>query len=110
MNIVQTIKSQLFMTQESAMKVWSWGAHKWIRKDEYTLAFKVNAHRFSGFISIKLNANDLYDISFFKNKTLKGLINNPMQSCNFENINDVYFDQLVEIIDDKIEKLSSYHY
>jgi len=110
MNIVKTIKAQLFMTKQDAMKVWSWGAHRWVQKDKYTLAFKVNAHRFSGFISITLNANDLYEITFFKNKTLKGLINNPEQSIDFEKIDDVYFDQLVEIIDDKIEKLSSYHY
>ena len=110
MNIVKTIKDQLFMTHENAMKVWSWGTHKWIRKDEYTLAFKVNAHRFSGFISIKLNAKDLYDITFFKNKTLKDFINNPKQSFDFEKIDDVYFDQMVDIIDDKIEKLSAYHY
>lgn len=110
MDVVKTIHSQLFMNKQSTMKVWSWGAHKWAKKDNKTLVFKVNAHRFSGFISIKLNSADLYDVGFFDNKTLSSLIKNPRSSSVLTELNDVYFDTMVDLIDDYIEKIDSYHY
>jgi len=84
--------------------VWCWGAHDWTELSENTLAFKVNAHRLDGIVCITLDyEQNLYNISFFHNKTFKSLMNNPIEA--FEPITEVYYDRLVYFIDERIEKI-----
>ena len=109
MNIPSIIKQQLFQTEIT--RVWSWGADKWRATAYNTLTFKVNAHRFKGMISIILDeGQDLYEIHFFDNCTLRSFDTNPKPSEYFPAIYGVYCDQLVDFIDDKIEKIDAYRY
>lgn len=109
MNIPSIIKQQLLQT--GIIRVWSWGADKWRSTAYNTLTFKVNAHRFKGAISIILNEeHDLYEIHFFDNCTLRSFNTNPKPSKKFPALYGVFFDQLVDFIDDKIEKIDAYQY
>jgi len=87
--IMRILKSQL-------MVVWSWGFKSPIAI-ENGLRFKVQGFKFSGIVEVIYNeGQDLFDIFFIKrNKVV-------------ESINGVYFDQLVEVIDDYVEKTTNY--
>lgn len=87
--IMTILKSQL-------MVVWSWGFHKPIAL-ENGLRFNVQGFKFHGVVSIVYNeGSDLFDLSFIKrNKVVKS-------------IDGVFFDSLVEVIDDYVEKTSDY--
>lgn len=100
LNVVKTIQMQLFGTGRE--KVWSWGAHAWIAISENTLQFKVQGHHFKGHVRVEYNVgDDLYDIHFghWRNRTWK----------NLETIDGVYFDQMVDFIDQKVEYIVEYN-
>ena len=108
MNIPGIIKSQLFNT--SLTKIWSWGAHAWTATAANTLAFKVNAHHFKGIVCITLDeGQDLYEIRFFDNCSYISLVKNKKPSKKFRPMVGVFCDQLVELIDDNIERIAAYH-
>jgi hypothetical protein len=108
MNIPSIIKSQLHNT--SLTKVWSWGAHGWAATAGNTLAFKVNAHHFKGIVCISLDeGQDLYDISFFDNYSYASFVKNKKPSKQFQPMTGIFCDQLVELIDDNIERIAAYH-
>lgn len=83
------------------IKVMSWGSHNFIghqiNSREGWLKFKVNGHHFQGWVKIILQANDTYTIQFISN-------NNNVE----EEIDYVYFDQMVDIIDNKVEYVKEY--
>ena len=107
MKVTEIIYYQLVQT--NIRLVWCWGAHDWTELNEYTLAFKVNAHRLDGIVCVTLDYNrDLYDISFFHNKTYRSLRKTSIEA--FEPITGVYFEQLVYFIDDVTEKIDVYKY
>lgn len=107
MNIPTIIKSQLFT---DISKVWSWGAHGWIATAEKTLTFKVNAHHFKGIVCITLNeSQDLYEIHFFDNCRISSFAKNPKPSNKIQPLLGVYCDQMVDLIDDNIERIAAYH-
>lgn len=109
MNIPSIIKQQLFQT--GITKIRSWGAHNWRATAYNTLMFKVNAHRFKGMINIALDeGQDLYEIHFFDNCTIHSFDSNPRPSKRFPVMTGVFCDQLVDIIDDAIEKIDTYRY
>ena len=87
--IMSILKTQL-------MVVWSWGFHKPVAI-ENGLQFKVQGYKFRGVVSIVYNeGRDLFDVSFIKaNKVIN-------------RIDGVYFDTLVEVIDDYVEKTDDY--
>ena len=87
--IMSILKTQL-------MVVWSWGLHKPIAL-ENGLRFNVQGFKFRGVVSIVYNeSRDLFDVSFIKrNKVVKS-------------IDGVFFDSLVEVIDDYVEKTTDY--
>lgn len=98
-NLVTTIRAQLMGT--GATKVWSWGSHAWAQIDEMTLQFKVQGRHFHGHVRIAYDEGyDLYVIHFghWRNRQWK----------NIETIDGVYFDQMVDIIDQKVEYISAY--
>ena len=87
--IMSILKTQL-------MVVWSWGFHQPIAL-ENGLRFKVTGFKFRGVVSIVYNeARDLFDISFIKsNKVVKS-------------VDGVYFDMLIDVLDDFIERTPDY--
>ena len=87
--IMSILKTQL-------MVVWSWGFHQPMAL-ENGLRFKVTGFKFRGVVDVIYNeGRDLFDVSFIKrNKVVKS-------------IDGVYFDMLVDTIDDFVEKTSDY--
>lgn len=85
----------IFKTQ--LMVVYSWGFHQPIAI-ENGIRFKVSGFKFSGVCQIEYNeSSDLFDVSFVKaNKVVKS-------------IDGVFFDMLVDVIDDFVEKTSDYN-
>ena len=87
--IMTILKTQL-------MVMFSWGFHQPVAI-ENGLQFKVQGFKFRGVVSIVYNeGSDLFDLSFIKrNKVVKS-------------IDGVFFDSLVEVIDDYAEKTTDY--
>ena len=87
--IMSILKTQL-------MVVWSWGFHNPVAI-ENGLRFKVQGFKFRGVVSIVYNeGSDLFDLSFIKrNKVVKS-------------IEGVFFDMLVDTIDDYVERTPDY--
>lgn len=87
--ILSILKTQL-------MVVWSWGFHQPIAIDN-GLRFKVQGFKFKGIVEVVYNEGwDLFDVSFIKagkvSKTIDG----------------VFFDMLVSVIDNYVEKTADY--
>lgn len=78
------------------MVVWSWGFHKPIAI-ENGLQFKVQGYKFKGVVEVAYDeGRDLFDVRFLKaNKVVN-------------TIDGVFFDSLVEVIDDYVEKTTDY--
>jgi hypothetical protein len=79
---------------------WSWGAHAFIVDDKrntrmFRMAVQGNHH--NGHVYIFVNGLDLFDVYL---TTLQGTIKDKIEG--------LYFDQLVEWIDEKIEKIPAY--
>ena len=87
--IMQILRSQL-------MVMWSWGFNRPIAI-ENGLRFKVQGFKFRGIVEVVYNeGSDLFDVSFIKaGKVIK-------------TIYGVFFDMLVETIDNYVEKTSDY--
>ncbi len=75
---------------------WSWGvafgkcSHKWI-------AFKVNGNHHKGYVCVDLGWDDLYRVTIISTH------------ANIKQQQDgLYFDQIVEYIDEAIEKIPAY--
>lgn len=107
MNIPKIIQQQLLQLNPSA--VLSWGISKWYKASNTMLAIRVHARYLNGFVCIELDeSQDLYDISFCSNKDIKDLIIHPIYP--YETIKGVYFDQMVDFIDNRIERVPNYKY
>ena len=87
--IMSILKTQL-------MVVWSWGFHKPVAL-ENGLQFRVQGFKFRGVVEVVYNeGRDLFDVSFIKaNKVVKS-------------IDGVFFDMLVDVIDDFVERTPDY--
>ena len=87
--IMTILKTQL-------MVVWSWGFHQPVAI-ENGLQFKVQGYKFKGVVEVAYNeGRDLFDVRFLKaNKVVN-------------TIEGVFFDMLVDTIDDFVEKTSDY--
>ena len=87
--IMTILKTQL-------MVVWSWGFHQPVAI-ENGLQFKVQGYKFKGVVEVAYNeGRDLFDVRFLKaNKIV-------------DTIEGVYFDMLIDTIDDYVEKTSDY--
>ena len=84
----------IFKTQ--LMVVYSWGFHKPMALQN-GLRFKVQGFKFRGVVDVVYNeGRDLFDVSFIKsNKVVKS-------------IDGVFFDMLIDTIDDYVEKTTDY--
>ena len=74
------------------------------------LRFKVNGLSFKGLVEVTLNGGDLYDVAFIthsrkRNETAKalGVIRFDMVRNVQEVVNDVFFDGLMELLEDRVE-------
>jgi Tfp pilus assembly protein PilV len=78
-------------------KVWSWGAHAWTKMNDYCLRFMVNGHHHKGHVYLVVNGADLFDVYLTTNRgTIK------------EIMTDLFVEDLVERIDEKVERIPAY--
>lgn len=93
---METAKYIISIFKTQLMVVYSWGFHQPMAL-ENGLRFKVTGFKFRGVVDVVYNeGRDLFDVSFIKrNKVVKS-------------INGVFFDMLVETIDDYVERTPDY--
>lgn len=93
--IADTIARQLLATTKQNV-LFSWGAFYGFRaaiyKDMAALKFKVNGRLFQGDVIIAYNENDTYEI-YLQDKSGTRLVKD-----------DVYFDEMSEVIDVAVER------
>lgn len=77
---------------------WSWGVEQKFNYNHKGLLLKVDAHRHKGWLLISLSFMDLYDVHLFEDGKIK------------DSIKELYFDQLLNTIDDRIEKIDGYEF
>jgi hypothetical protein len=78
---------------------WSWGATEFTNFEDRALMFKVSGHHHKGYVLITLAYDDTYKVYIVSNKA--------------EILNEyemVYFDDLTELIDNRIEKIKDYQF
>jgi hypothetical protein len=87
----------LLLLQRYGYRFWSWGANGFKNILNKALFFKVQGHHHKGYVLITLNAADLYEVRLL---TTTGKIKDTMT--------DLFFDQLFDAIDAKVERISEY--
>jgi hypothetical protein len=94
---METAKYIYSILKTQLMVVWSWGFNSPMALTN-GLQFKVQGFIFKGWVKITYNeGKDLFDISF---------LNYQMEIT--KKIEDVYFDMLVDVIDNEVEKVQNY--
>ena len=80
------------------MVVWSWGFHNPVAlPNNEGLRFNVQGFKFKGIVEVRYNEGwDLFDVNFIKGGKV------------IETFEGVYFDGLVEIVDDYVERVPDY--
>ena len=93
---MEMAKYIMTILKKQLMVVWSWGFHQPVAI-ENGLQFKVQGYKFKGVVEVAYNeGRDLFDVRFLKaNKVV-------------DTIEGVYFDMLIDTIDDYVEKTSDY--
>lgn len=99
MQVANIIRSQL-IRGSGVFVVGSWGAKNMTALEETenrsgALQFRVNGAKFKGYVKIELMWTDTYTVTLFK--VVKGAV------VIKEVIEDVYCDNLVDIIDSRVE-------
>ena len=78
------------------MIVWSWGFHN-PQAIENGLQFRVQGFKFRGIVQVIYNeGHDLFDVSFKRGSKV------------VKSVDGVYFDTLVDVIDDYVERTADY--
>ena len=76
---------------------WSWGARDFQNGYDRFMRMTVSGHHPKGHVYIRVNGLDLFDVYLTSNRgTIKHVIN------------DVYIEDLFEILDNRIEKIDKY--
>ena len=100
--IAQTIMQQLYAGGKN--KVWSWGANGWTcgtmpkverGGGESYLMFKVQGFLFKGMVRVILAWDDTYTVQLLKKEGGELVVKDERKN--------VYFDELTDIIDRKVE-------
>jgi RecB family endonuclease NucS len=87
----------LQVIQHNRSIYWSWGVEKKVNYNDKALLLIVNGHHHKGLLVITLAFNDTYSFHLINDDgTIK------------ESIHEVYFDELQERIDKKIEYIETY--
>lgn len=76
---------------------WTWGVSQLFNCNNKGLLMKVNGHHHKDYVLITLSWDDTYKVSYL-NRELNVIGTDEM----------VYFDELVERIDNRIERISEY--
>ena len=76
---------------------WSWGVSQKHYLNKKALRLRVSGHHHKGYVYIVVNGMDLFDVYL---TTIHDVIKTE--------ISGLYFDQLVEWIDEKVEKIAAY--
>lgn len=79
------------------MIYWTWGVSEIVSFENKSLVLKVSGNHHKGYVVITLDFLDLYNVYYISNKGEK----------KDESLG-LYFDQLVEVIDNKIERIPEY--
>jgi hypothetical protein len=89
-DVATTIHKQI--TTIAPLAFMSWGASKFVRGDD-SLSFQVGGlAMLKGRVQVKLNSNDLYDVSFV----------NFRRKFDTTTVNDVFVEDLVKVIDKNV--------
>lgn len=87
----------MILLNNSHQIVSSWGARSFVGFENTALRFTVNGHHHQGRVWIFLHANDTFEIYLTTDKDeIK------------EQINDIYIDELIDVLDKKIEWIEDY--
>ena len=78
---------------------WSWGVERVFNVDEKGLVMKVNGNHHKGWVLITLGWDDYYKVH---------ILNRDGEVL--DSFNEVCFDELVQIIDDRIERIKEYEF
>jgi hypothetical protein len=81
--------------------VWSWGARNYTNLQNKGFAFTASGNHFKGNVSITINGLDLFDIDFCNNR-------GNQTTKTPASIENVYIDNLIDVIDGVIEKIPAY--
>ena len=87
----------VLMHPSTLMTFGSWGVPKFTNFDDKALVFKVNGRLHKGYVCVTLNWDDTYIV------TLLSTHGNIVKT-----LENVYFDDLVERIDEVVEKIPEY--
>ena len=88
------------LLKRTNLNVWfSWGVSKIVNVDNQGLLMKVRGHHHKGYVFVTLGWEDLYQVHLI---STHGNIK--------ETLEGIFFDQLQEVIDDKIERVKSYSF
>ena len=90
-------RQTLEVLTHSRMTYWSWGVSKLLNMFNKGLCLKVSGHHHKGWVVITLSYLDTYSIYIVSNK---GEVK--------DEYHEVYFDQLTELIDNRIERIPEY--
>lgn len=77
--------------------VWSWGADQWMKMNSHCLRFRVNGHHHRGHVYLAVNGRDLFDVVLTSGR---GTIRHTMT--------DIHLDDLVDTIDQAVERIPAY--
>jgi len=79
---------------------WSWGVQNVTKlkhgRSVRGMSFRVNGMKFQGVVVVTVNGLDYYEVRFLK------------EDGSFELISDIYADNLVQVIDEYVEKQPNY--
>jgi len=86
----------ILLHHPNANVFYSWGVSEKINFNNKGLILKCNAHHFKSYLGIFLSFKDLFDVHLFEDGKI------------IDSITDLYFDQLRDAIDKRIEYIKDY--
>jgi hypothetical protein len=92
-------KETLSVLMHNLSIFWSWGASGFTDIENKALLFRVSGRHHKGYVLITLAYDDTYCVY---------IVNN--QARVLDTYNMVYFDNLTEIIDNRIEKIKNFQF
>jgi hypothetical protein len=91
------VNETLTLLVSNGFKYWSWGVSQKINYRNKGLLLKVSGHHHKGLVLITLDWSDTYSVHIISNK---GVIQDTFEG--------VYFDNLFDVIDNRIEFIEKY--
>ena len=95
----QNVSETVALLQSPIDIFWSWGAHKLTNYNNRVLRMNVQGHLHKGHVYVRVSGSDLFDVFYTTNR---GTIKEVSEG--------LYFNQLQDVMDEKIERQSNYAY